>query len=170
MTALTETLRDTARNIHSRGPELASQLLNEAAGALDSFAAVLAVVYHESGRQSVATGETLAASAGQAKPFTEFYDLRPDVQRGRELTARGLLERFRFTSRQADQEVTSTGLVEVARGIHEAERAAIDRGWTVIVFDPPRPWIAFDDLPVVARAGRRNQARYLLERFTIVRV
>jgi hypothetical protein len=44
----------------------------------------------------------------------------------------------------------------LARRIHEAERAAIERGWTVIILDPSRPWIAFDELPMQAQEGRRR--------------
>ncbi len=140
-----------------------------------SMIPVLAVIYHESGRPSVASGDTLAHTLGQARPFTEYPDLRPEARLGRNLTAHGLLERFSFQSSTAKDrhDPADLPIVDVetlARGIHEAERPAIDRGWTVIVLDPPRPWIAFDDLPEQAKTGRRNQARYLLDRFVIVSI
>lgn len=140
-----------------------------------SMIPVLAVIYHESGRPSVASGDTLAHTLGQARPFTEYPDLRPEARLGRNMTADGLLGRFSFQSSTVkdSHDPADLPIVDVetlARGIHEAERPAIDRGWTVIVLDPPRPWIAFDDLPEQAKTGRRNQARYFLDRFVVVSI
>lgn len=126
---------------------------------------LLAAVYHESSRPSVAAGTTLAAAVGQAKPFTEYPGLRPDARRGREMTALRLLERFEFHN--LEHPAPAIDLEVLARGIHEAEREAVDRGWTVVQLDPPRPWISFDDLPEGAQEGRRRQARYFLERFIV---
>lgn len=49
---------------------------------------LLAALYHESGRPSVAAGNTLAHTVGQARPFTEFADLDVEARMGRVLTAR----------------------------------------------------------------------------------
>jgi predicted nicotinamide N-methyase len=126
---------------------------------------LLAALYHESGHPSVAQGATLARSLARGRPFTEYPDLRPEAHRGRELTAEGLLQRFTFHSLDliAGEDVTADmaklGVVDMealARRIHEAERAAIERGWTVIILDPSRPWIAFDELPMQAQEGRRR--------------
>jgi hypothetical protein len=133
---------------------------------LTTLITIMAAVYHESGRPSVASGHTLAHAVGQARPFTEFTGLSADARRGRELTAERLLERFDFHN--FDYSAPAIDMEDVARGIHEAEREAVDRGWTVVKLAPPRPWIAFDDLPEQAQEGRRNQARYFLERFIVV--
>lgn len=127
---------------------------------------LLAAIYHDSGRPSVASGHTLAHAFGQARPFTEFNGLSFDARRGRELTAARLLERFEFCN--FERSAPAIDAEVLARGIHEAEREAVDRGWTVVKLDPPRPWIPFDDLPEQAQEGRRNQARYFLERFIVV--
>lgn len=130
---------------------------------------ILAALYHESGRQSVAIGATLAHSVGQARPFTEYADLRHEARLGRELTAEMLLGRFEFGSlpRAEGLEPTTPYVDALAEAIHECERPAIDRGWTVIQLDPPHPWIPFSDLPPQAQEGRRNQARYFLARFDV---
>ena len=130
---------------------------------------ILAAIYHESGRASVQSGATLAHAVGQAKPFTEYGDLRPEARQGREMTATELLRRLKFNSRTGF-EPTTPAVDDLAATIHECERPAIDRGWTVIVLDPPRPWIPFAELPEGAREGRRNQARYFLARFDVAPV
>lgn len=132
---------------------------------------LLAAHYHESVRVSVAAGHTLAHATGQAKPFTELADLSTDALRGRLLTAAELLKRFDITG-------VATLLVagapdpeqvqKLAQALHECERPAIDKGWVVVKLDPPRPWIAFADMPAVAKQGRFHQACYLLSRFAIV--
>lgn len=135
---------------------------------------ILAALYHESGRTSVAAGDTLAHTAGQARPFAEFNSIRDAAREGRLLTAANLEQRIRidgFAARDPD----SYGPIEehakindkLARVIHEAEREAIELGWTVVKLEPPRPWIPFDDLPEAAQAGRRRQAAYFLSRFEI---
>lgn len=132
---------------------------------------LLAALYHESGRPSVAAGNTLAHTVGQARPFTEFADLDVEARMGRVLTARTMMERFSFESidgpaaqsgdlsRQPGGGLiaASPAAVEaVAQAIHECERPAIER-----------PWIPFGELPAPAQEGRRGQARYLLERVRI---
>lgn len=129
------------------------------------LATLLAAIYHESSRPSVEAGTTLAHAVGQARPFTEFNGLSADARKGREATALRLLERFDFNN--FDYSAPAMDMEVLARGIHEAERYAVDRGWTVVKIDPPRPWVTFDDLPEVAREGRRRQARYFLERFIV---
>lgn len=127
-------------------------------------AALLAALYHESCRRPVADGTTLANAVGQAQKYTEFADLRGDVLRGRLTTATELLERFKISALvERIEPVSDRQLEQVASAIHECERTAIDRGWTAVVLDPPRPWIAFADLPVLARTGRFAQAKYLLD-------
>ncbi len=131
---------------------------------------LIAVLYHESGRVSVQTGATLAHSVGQAKPFTEWADLRQEARMGREMTAKELLRRFEFAPVPAGLEPTTPAIDNLAEAIHECERIAIARGWTVIVLDPPRPWIPFADLPEVAKTGRRNQAKFFLSRFDVLAI
>jgi hypothetical protein len=131
---------------------------------------LLAVLYHESGRASVQAGATLAHSVGQAKPFTEWSDLRQEARMGREMTAKELLRRFEFAPVSAWLEPTTLAIENLAEVIHECERLAIDRGWTVIVLDPRRPWIPFSDLPEVAKTGRRNQAQFFLARFDVIAI
>lgn len=141
----------------------------------------LAALYHESGRASVQRGETLAHAAGQARPFTEFPDLSLEARRGRELTAQHLLERFEFGTRVTAAEDVRFGLSEpeasfdsdidmLAEAIHDCERDAIERGWVVVKLDPPRPFTPFADLPPQAQQGRRNQARWFLERFQVTAI
>jgi hypothetical protein len=129
---------------------------------------LMAVIYHESGRPSVAAGSTLAHSLGQGRPFAEFAEIRPEARRGRELTAERLLQRFLFLGLHTRDHNTQVEVEDLARAIHECERKAIELGLVVVVLDPPRPWIEFDALPEQAQEGRRNQARYLLERFVVV--
>ena len=133
---------------------------------------LLAAIYHESGRVSVQTGATLAHSVGQAKPFTEWCDLRQEARMGREMTAKELLRRFEFNSLPvlSSLELRTWSIDAMAEAIHECERLAIDRGWTVIVLDPPRPWIPFSELPEPAKVGRRNQAQFFLARFDVVAI
>lgn len=142
---------------------------------------ILAALYHESGRASVQRGETLAHAAGQAHPFTEFPDLSHEARRGRELTAQHLLDRFEFGTRVITTEDVRLGLLEpgapnasdiemLAVAIHDSERDAIERGWVVVKLDPPRPFTPFADLPPQAQQGRRNQARWFLERFRVTAI
>lgn len=143
---------------------------------------LLAALYHESGRPSVAAGNTLAHTVGQARPFTEFAELDVEARMGRVLTAKTMMERFSFESidggpaQSADlSRQPGGGLIAanpaaveaVAQAIHECERPAIERGWVVVKLNPPRPWIPFGELPAPAQEGRRGQARYLLERVRI---
>lgn len=141
------------------------------------FALILAALYHESGRASVAAGDTLAHTAGQAKPFTEFYDLSEDARDGRLLTAMNLEQRVRFVgfafplqptmNEPADQAQHDADVRRFARLIHDAEREAIELGKVVVKLNPPRPWIPFDELPEPAQAGRRRQAAFFLARFNV---
>lgn len=136
---------------------------------------VLTALYHESGRSSVAAGDTLAHSVGQAKPFTEFDALTGDAREGRLLTATNLMQRIVFTglvpttslNEPLDQAEHLTKVAWLAVVIHDSEREAIERGLVVVKLNPPRPWIPFADLPDVAKAGRRRQAAFFLNRFTI---
>ena len=130
---------------------------------------LLAVLYHESGRSSVAAGTTLAHSVGQGRPFTEWPDLRQEAKDGREMTAAALLERFAFGTcyRTLSPARLREQVEALAPVIHECEREAVEQGLVAVVLDPPRPWIPFVELPEAAQEGRRNQARYLLARFAI---
>jgi hypothetical protein len=132
-----------------------------------STIALMAALYHESGRQSVATGATLAHAENQAKPFTEFSKLAPDAREGRYMTAEKLLERFDFSMPATPEKFTDAMVNALAVSIHEAERPAIEAGKTVIKLTPPRPFTPFDGLPDPAKQGRRNQARFFLERFKV---
>jgi len=85
-------------------------------------------------------------------------------------TAQELLRRFEFTPIPAGLEPTTPAIDNLAEAIHECERPAIERGWTVIVLDPPRPWIPFSELPEVAKTGRRNQAQFFLSRFDVIAI
>jgi len=131
--------------------------------------ALLAALYHESSRPSVAAGTTLAHVAGQAQPFTEFVNLTGDALKGRLNTAAELLERYRVGAilHARIDPVTDGEVEQLAQAIHECERTAVDRGWTVVKLDPPRPWMTFADMPEPAQQGRRKQAKYLLERLVL---
>jgi len=135
------------------------------------IALILSALYHESGRSSVAAGDTLAHSAGQAKPFTEFHDLTNEARDGRYLTAKNLLVLVQingFAANNMSRQASRTYDVDcLARAIHVAEREAIEAGKVVIKLSPPRPWIRYDELPPPAQAGRRRQAEFLLSRFDI---
>jgi hypothetical protein len=128
---------------------------------------LFALFIHESGRASVAAGDTLAHAVGQPRPaFTEWPDIRPDARCGRELTAERLLENHDFRPRtHPPEELHESEVMYLANEIHKAEREAIERGLTVVKLDPPRPWIPFDDLPEQAKQGRQRQARWFLARF-----
>jgi len=126
---------------------------------------LFAAIYHEGGRPSVAAGNTLAHSVGQARPFTEFADLEPDAQHGRMTTAGLILAAVEPWCPATGSQPLADAVDWLARIIHNAERTAIENGWVVIKLNPPRPWIPFDELPEVAQAGRRGQATYLLSRF-----
>lgn len=136
---------------------------------------LLAALYHESGRISVAAGDTLAHSVGQARPFTEFGDLEVDARDGRLLTAMNLEQRIHISgfrpatslNEPADQAEFQADVEWLARAIHDAEREAIELGKVVIKLNPPRPWIPFEQLPEAAQAGRRRQATFFLARFDI---
>lgn len=128
---------------------------------------LLAILYHESCRVSVAAGDTMAHAVDPAKvrPFVEWPDLPDHVKQGRRLTVTRLLERFHVGEVFPDfgsGEISET----LAAAIHEAERAAVDQGLVLIKLD--RPWTEFADLPEQAKDGRRRQARFLLERLFIV--
>ncbi|MBL9105194.1 MAG: hypothetical protein JNL82_29885 [Myxococcales bacterium] len=138
------------------------------------FILILAALYHESGRSSVAAGDTLAHTVGQAAPFTEFPDISHEAREGRYLTALNLEQRIKitgFTSRDPNDygplHEHEAIRERLARLIHDAEREAIELGKVVRKLNPPRPWIPFDQLPEVAQAGRRRQAAFFLNRFTI---
>lgn len=142
---------------------------------LPPFLLILAALYHESSRTSVAAGDTLAHTVGQAAPFTEFPDLEVDGRDGRVMTAGNLMRRVIFTgfppreslNEPADLAQFDADTDRLARIIHEAEREAIEAGKVVRKLNPPRPWIPFDQLPEPAQKGRRRQAVFFLRRFTI---
>lgn len=134
---------------------------------IDALIPLLAALYHESSRPSVAAGDTLAHAVRQARPFTQWGDLRVAAQRGRELTAQHLLAQFDFRVRRGIGRASDDAVEHLAQAIHEAERDAVERGWTVVKLDPPRPWMPWAELPAPAQEGRRRQARYLLERFDV---
>ena len=134
------------------------------------YAHILAALYHESGRTSVAVGDTLAHTAGQARPFTEFGDLPRDAREGRLMTAENLARRIRvvgFADQPSLSSVYDADVDRLAGIIHECEREAIEAGKVVVKLNPPRPWIPFADLPPQAQAGRRRQAMFFLGRFSI---
>lgn len=58
----------------------------------------------------------------------------------------------------------------LARVLHDAGKEAVERGATVAADkfgEKTRTFLSWDELSENARAGRRIQARYLLERFEI---
>lgn len=127
-------------------------------------AVLLAVLLHESGRAPVAAGQTLAHAVAppQARPFVEWPDLPAEVQLGRRVTARNLLECFDVGEVFPDLGTEPVSVDQLAAAIHECEREAIERGLVLVKLD--RPWIPFGELPEQAQEGRRRQARYLLAR------
>ena len=126
---------------------------------------LLAMLYHESTRASVQAGNTA----------TEWGSLLADGVRGRLLTASEILERFTIDGVAGllegvhDVRLDNDEVEFFARSLHECARPAVDRGWTVVKLDPPRPWLGFYDMPPAAQEGRRNQARFLLERLVLNR-
>lgn len=128
---------------------------------------LLAILLHESGRASVAAGDTLAHAVApkQTRPFVEWPDLPAHVQEGRRQTAKNLLSGHLMGAPFPD---FGTGATEqdLAAAIHLAEREAISAGNVLIQLN--RPWVAFGDLPEAAQAGRRRQAAYLRSRIFIV--
>ena len=128
---------------------------------MQDFASLaLAIIYHDSGRAPVADGQTLAhaVQSPQVRPFIEWPDLPADVQAGRRMTARALLDRY-MIGEPVDGPASTEDL---AAAIHDAERGAIDAGLVLVKLN--RPWIPFAELPEPAKEGRRRQARYLLAR------
>ncbi len=137
------------------------------------YTLLLAALYHESGRTSVAAGDTLAHAVGQAKPFTEFGALSEDARDGRLLTAMNLEQRVQFTGFTSRDPSAIGPLIRLriwalARIIHDAEREAIELGKVVVKLDPPRAWIPFEQLPEAAQHGRLRQAAFFLARFDVV--
>lgn len=128
---------------------------------------LLAILFHESGRASVAAGNTLAHvfDPTRTRPFVEWSALPEHVQRGRLMTADNLLNRFGIAE-PGQGESVDVGVL--ASAIHEAERDAVAQGLVLVKFD--RPWVPLAELPEPAQAGRFRQASYLLERMTIVDV
>lgn len=128
---------------------------------------LLAILYHESGRASVATGETMAHTVEPAKtrPFVEWPDLPDHVKQGRRLTACQLLERFHVGDPFPDLGSGET-VESFAEAIHEAERPAVEQGLVLVKID--RSWTDYADLPEPAKAGRRRQATFLLARLFVV--
>jgi hypothetical protein len=64
----------------------------------------------------------------------------------------------------------SIDIETLARELHEAGRAAVEQGATVAAAkfgDPSRKFLEWDEITEEAREGRRIQARYLLNKFTI---
>lgn len=139
------------------------------------YTLLLAALYHESGRTSVAAGDTLAHAVGQAKPFTEFDALSEDARDGRHLTAMNLEQHVQFTG-FTSRDPSAIGPLDLhkaqqaalARIIHDAEREAIELGKVVVKLDPPRAWIPFEQLPEAAQAGRLRQAAFFLARFDVI--
>lgn len=125
---------------------------------------LLAVMLHESGRQLVAEGKTLAHAlkSPQVRPFSEWPDLPAEVQHGRRMTARGLLELFHVGEPFPDLGTDPVSDRDLAEAIHESERKAVEAGRVVVSLG--RPWTPFDELPEIAREGRMMQARYLKAR------
>lgn len=128
---------------------------------------LFALFLHESGRASVAAGDTLAHAVGQPRPnFADWPDLRPEARCGRQITAERLLEGHDFRPRtHPPEEMHESEVLYLANEIHKAEREAIERGLTVVKLDPPRPWIPYDELPEPAKQGRQRQARWFIARF-----
>ena len=139
---------------------------------------VLAALYHESVRTSVAAGDTLAHTAGQAKPFTEFNMLPEDAREGRLMTAANISRRVRIVGFAQVQSLNEPATIaqhdadvdRLAVIIHEAEREAIEANKVVVKLNPPQPWIPFSELPTPAQQGRRRQAAFFLARFSIEEV
>lgn len=123
---------------------------------------LLAALLHESCRQLVAEGKTLAHSMGLQTDFAEWPRLHPRVHDGRRRTAELLLRRYVIGEPLPDLGTDPVGDADLASSIHECEREAVEAGDVVVNFD--RGWVPFSDLPDVAREGRLMQARYLKER------
>lgn len=130
---------------------------------------LFALFLHESGRASVAAGDTLAHAVGQPRPnFTDWPDLCSEARCGRQITAERLLESHEFRPRtHPPEEMHESEVLYLANEIHKAEREAIERGLTVVKLDPPRPWIPYDELPEPAKRGRQRQARWFITRFDL---
>lgn len=136
------------------------------------FVSILAFHVHESGRASVAAGQTLAhaVQSPAVRPFVEFADLPPRVVAGRTMTASRLLDVFEVKPHAPDvayDDINDEMIVELAQEIHAAERAAIDAGMVLVQLN--RPWVGFSDLPEQAQTGRKRQAVYLLGKFAFRR-
>lgn len=130
---------------------------------------LLAALYRESSRRSVAEGTTLAHVVGQAQPFTEFGDLPDTAKRGLILTASALLQQIDITDVADDPQgpPNADQLAWLAEVIHNAEREAIEAGLVAVKLDPPRPWVEYSELPAGAQQGRQQQAAFFLQRFQI---
>jgi hypothetical protein len=131
---------------------------------LNTAVCLLAVILHESGRQPVAEGKTLAHAlkSPQVRPFSEWQDLPAEVQNGRRMTARGLLELFHIGEPFPDFGTDPVSDRDLAEAIHECERKAVEAGRVVVALN--RPWTPFAELPPEAQEGRLMQARYLKAR------
>lgn len=60
---------------------------------------------------------------------------------------------------------------DLAKELHEAGRAAVESGATVAAEkfgDRSRRFMEWDEISEQAKEGRRIQARYLLDKFTII--
>lgn len=132
------------------------------------FVYFLARELHESGRASVAAGQTLAhaVQSPQVRPFVEWLDLPSHVIAGRIVTAAGLLERYEIAHIVNPQPVDDRAIESLATMIHDSERKAIDNDLVLVRLN--RPWVPFADLPEPAQQGRRRQAAYLFSRFEFV--
>lgn len=130
---------------------------------MEPITLLLALLYHESGRAPVKDGQTLAHTLQpQERPFIEWPELPTEVQLGRRMTARGLLLRFDIGDPIPDFGTWPVSVDALATAIHEAERAAVERG--LVLEKLNRPWVPFNELPEAAQEGRRRQARFLLAR------
>lgn len=59
------------------------------------------------------------------------------------------------------------GVDELARAIHEAGREAVEKGATVAA--TPGRFLEWDEISEAAREGRRIQARFLIQKYCIMR-
>lgn len=123
---------------------------------------LLAALYHESTRRPVNDGKTLAHATGNARPFVEWEDLTNDQRDGRRRTARSILCRYSVGEPFPDLGTDPVGTEDLAAAIHECERDAVQRGEVVVNLH--RPWVTYDDLPDLAKEGRRMQAAFLKAR------
>lgn len=98
-------------------------------------------------------------------PATSYAALMAAESKGSHFAAH-IRPHYRATKVEGASAIPSAE--ELARALHEAGREAVEKG-AVINKVPGQPFFEWDEITEQAREGRRIQARYLLERYTIIR-